>query len=92
MDTPETYVKMMEGKWSMAKDNGWDRYFKKTDGDWGMIHIGCFWKAPIKKREEVFRDAVRERDAQLNIQLHAASRIGYPPIPCAICGRMGKLD
>ena len=68
-----------------------DRYFKKQDGTWGMIHIGCSEKATKEERNEVFENAVR-RDHSFDILMEAPDNIHWPVVACSLCGKTGKLN
>ncbi len=67
-----------------------DRYFKKQDGSWGMVHIGCLNKVPKESRDGIFRDAVREEGSN-NIQLESPLNISFPVVACCLCEITGRL-
>ena len=66
-----------------------DRYFKKVDGTWGMVHIGCSEKAPKEQRDEVILP--RRKAHPFDILMEAPGNIGWPVVACSFCGITGQL-
>lgn len=62
-----------------------DRYFKKPDGNWGMVHLGCLDTLPREDKDKLLRPGAE------GIVLEAPLHIGYPVVVCSVCGITGRL-
>ena len=65
-----------------------DRYFKKKDGSWQMVHPECTFELPIDQRRAIFEEFVVE---EKGFRACCFSDTGLiEQLPCALCGQIGK--